>query len=194
MLKHAVEIILASGSPRRRELFSYFGLPFDVIVPAGCKEKDFAENLGQAESVVLENARVKAESVIGNLKRNTLLISADTVVFCGRIFGKPSDLSQAKEFLYFLSRNPHWVLTGVYMVYRDKVRCGVEKTKVFMDALSNEDIDEYLRREDVLDKAGGFGIQGFAGSFINRIEGCFYNVMGFPLSLVRKMMKDILED
>ena len=194
MVRDEVKIVLASSSPRRRQLFSYFGLPFEVIAPSGCIEKDFAEDLEQAKEVVLENAKVKAEAVMSDLKEEVLLISADTVVFCGKLFGKPIDLFQAREFLYFLSRNPHWVLTAVYMVYREKVRWGIEETKVFMDPLSEEEIDEYLKREDVLDKAGGFGIQGFAGSFINRIEGCFYNVMGFPLSLVRRMMRDILED
>ena len=193
MLTRNLRIILASASPRRKELLSYLGLPFDVVAPAFAKERDNAETIDQVRRVVIENARDKANSVMKEY--DSLLISADTVVFCNnRLFGKPKDTSEAKEFLSILSHNPHWVVTGVYMHYKGNTIARVEETKVFMDPLNDEEIEEYLKREDVLDKAGAFAIQGYGASFINRIEGCFYNVMGFPLSLVRKMIIEIVKE
>ncbi len=188
MRKVLPEIILASASPRRRELFAYFDLPFKVVVPRDSVEKDRARTHQQARRLVVENALNKAMRVAKDYPE-ALVIGADTVVFCkGRLFGKPKDLSTAKEYLRFLSHNPHQVYTGIALWYSGKVWTDVEKTKVFMDPLKEEEIEFYFSKEPVLDKAGGFGIQGFAGTFITRIEGCFYNVMGLPLSRLRRLM------
>ncbi len=183
-------VILASNSPRRRQLFGYLGIPFKVISPNECEELNEAKTFHKVRELVAVNALNKARSVRSDFKDH-LVVSADTVVFSkGRLFPKPKDLNEAKDFLYFLSRNPHYVYTGVAFVWNRKEKVIVERTKVFMHPLSHEEIDYYFSREQPLDKAGGFGIQGFAGTFIYRIEGCFFNVVGFPLASVRLVLKE----
>ncbi len=179
---------MASASPRRRELFAYFDLPFKVVVPKDSLERDRARTHRQVRVLVVENALDKAMQVAKS-HPDALVIGADTVVFCkDRLFGKPKDLETAKEYLKFLSRNPHHVYTGIALSYCGKAWTDVERTKVVMDPLGEKEIEFYFSKEAVLDKAGGFGIQGFAGTFITRIDGCFYNVMGLPLSRLRKLM------
>ncbi len=182
-------VILASNSPRRRELFGYLGIPFKVISPGHSEEINHAKSFQEVRRVVKTNALNKARTV-APMFEDHLVISADTVVFSqGRLFPKPKDEKEAKEFLWLLSRTPHYVYTGVAFVMGDKEETIVEKTKVFMYPLSRKEIDHYFLREKPLDKAGGFGIQGFAGTFIYRIEGCFYNVVGLPLARVRLTLK-----
>ncbi len=184
-------VILASKSPRRRQLLSYFGIRFSVVVPTDCLELEEASSYHEVRKLVLYNAYQKASSVF-NSNKSAIVIGADTVVFCkNKVFGKPKNKKQAKDYLYFLSRNPHWVYTAVVMLKEGVLLEEVEKTKVYMIPLSKKEIDLYLQKEAVLDKAGGFGIQGFAGTFIQRIEGCFYNVMGLPLAKVRLMFKKL---
>ncbi len=187
--RHKSIVILASNSPRRRELFSYLGIPFRVVCPGHSEEINHARTFQEVRRVVRENALNKARTV-SPMFRDHLVISADTVVFSqGRLFPKPRDEKEAKKFLWLLSRNPHYVYTGVAFVMGDREETIVEKTKVFMHPLTKREIEHYFSREKVLDKAGGFGIQGFAGAFIYRIEGCFYNVIGLPLARVRLLLK-----
>ncbi len=186
-----MEIVLVSNSPRRRQLVSYFGLPVRCVSPSDIEEKVRARTFDEARRIVVENARDKVVSVKGEYF-DSLIIGADTLVFAnGRSFPKPRDKREAVEFLKILSRNPHWVFTGVYLSWKDKDIYGVGETRVYMDPIDENEIVRYIEKEDPLDKAGGFGIQGFAGAFIHRIEGCFYNVMGFPLALVRRLLLEL---
>jgi len=185
------KIVLASASPRRRQLFSYFGVEFITVSPKHSEELNEARSHLSVQRLVLFNAEQKVLSVKQDWP-GCLIIGSDTVVFCkNRLFPKPKDKEEAKEFLYVLSRNPHWVYTGVFMWKEGKTVFGYERTKIYMEPLSLKEIEYYFAKEEPLDKAGGFGIQGFAGTFIRRIEGCFYNVMGLPLALVRRMFKEI---
>ncbi len=156
------KIWLASGSPRRRELLERMGVSFAV-----------------------EAANVDETAEGG--PRETVL-AADTVVFCGGILGKPRSEAEARDMLKRLSGNWHEVYTGVCVVRDGQTDVRVEVTRVHFVSLSQADIEAYVATGEPMDKAGAYGIQGRAGVFIDRIEGCPHNVMGLPLALTREML------
>lgn len=182
------KIILASKSKARRKLLRQIGLKFTV---AESKAKESRVLKKTCQALVIGNAVKKAEDVAKRYESG-VVIAADTVVLVGkRIIGKPKNRKDAFSTLKLLSRKPQWVYTGiaVYDIDRDKMLTDYEKTKIWMQPLSDKDIKSYFRRVSPLDKAGSFDIQGHGGAFIDRIEGCFYNVVGLPLAKLAKMMK-----
>lgn len=185
-----LKIYLASRSPQRKAILCSLGIRFS-IVPVMIKEK---KRTGKScARLVKENALAKAKKAAEKLKTG-IVIAADTAVCCqGKIMGKPRDLKSAKRMLKMLAQRPQWVYTGVAVVdaARKKTVCGFEKTKVYMDRLSDEEIDCYFRRVSPLDKAGSFDIQGRGSIFIRRIEGCFYNVVGLPVARLHKLLKKL---
>jgi septum formation protein len=184
------KIILASQSKQRQRLLNQIGLDF---VTAGSDAKEDMELKGSCASLVMANALRKAEDVAKRY-RSGVVIAADTVVLSGRkIIGKPKDLADAFRTLKLISRRPQWVYTGMAVVDIDnkKVLADYEKTKIYMYRLSDRQIRNYFRKVSPLDKAGSFDIQGLGSIFINRIEGCFNNVIGLPLAKLAKMLKEI---
>ena len=174
--------ILASVSPRRRELLSTLGIPFEVV---GSNAEEIPENGETPLDFVTRAAREKGAEVAGRI-RNAIILSADTVVSIdGLIFGKPVDHDDAVRMLESLSGRAHSVYTAVSV--RDSTSGeyneGVDETRVWFKTLSRDMIECYLCREDVMDKAGAYAIQGFASVFIPRIEGNYGSVMGLPLPL-----------
>jgi len=146
---------------------------------------------GSCADLVIGNALDKALDAAGRL-RTGVVIGADTVVLVGRrIIGKPRDLKDAYRTLRLLSRRPQWVYSGIAVVDIDngKVYTDHEKTKVYMYPLTAAQIKNYFRKVSPLDKAGSFDIQGMGGIFIDRIEGCFYNVVGLPLAKLARLLK-----
>ncbi|MFI5134572.1 MAG: Maf family nucleotide pyrophosphatase, partial [Chitinophagales bacterium] len=133
----------------------------------------------------------KARDVGDYLKFDELLIAADTIVlFNGRIFGKPADEQEARQMLFMLSGNMHEVITGVTLKTRERELTFSELTRVYFRELSKEMIDYYVDKYKPLDKAGAYGIQDFIGFVgIEKVNGCFYNVMGLPMSRLIKEMK-----
>lgn len=185
------EIYLASGSKARKELFKVFGLKFRVL-PSGIREKRSRGSLTYAQLVKM-NALAKAKEVAQRV-RSGMIVAADTISVEGkRIFGKPKDLKDARRILKRLTRKPQWVYTGIAVIDKDKKKTMVsyEKTKVYMDRLSAEEINNYFAKVCPLDKAGSFDIQGKGAFFIRRIEGCFYNVVGLPLRRLYRMLKEL---
>jgi len=185
------KIYLASDSRARRKLLRIFGLSFRVL-PGRIKEKKERHNLSYA-ALVKSNALAKAKDAAGRVK-NGVVIAADTIVVQGRsIFGKPKDLKDAQAMLKKLSSQPQWLYTGLAVIdkERNKVFLDYEKTKVYMDRLSDKQIKEYFKRVSPLDKAGSFDIQGRGAFFIRRIEGCFYNVVGLPVRKLYLMLKEL---
>lgn len=167
-----------------------FGLKFKVISAKIKEEKK--PGLSYA-TLVKRNALAKAQNVAGRVK-NGIIIGADTIVVQGKkIFGKPRDLKAAQRMLKRLSGKPQWLYTGVAIIDKDqhKMRLCYEKTKVYMDRLTDREIKNYFARVSPLDKAGSFDIQGKGAFFIRRIEGCFYNVVGLPLRKLYRMFKEI---
>jgi len=180
-------LVLASQSPRRRELLTILGIPFDVI-PA-----DIAEipRTGESpEQFVVRAAREKGIEVASRVSKSVVL-SADTVVAIdGLILGKPSDESHAIRMLQQLSGRNHAVFTAVCVIDQPNAEMfeGFERTEVWFNSMTENQILDYVRRESVLDKAGAYAIQGFASVYISKIDGNYSNVMGLPMPLVRDLL------
>ena len=187
------DIILASASPRRAALLSQIGLDFQVC-PSESEETVVS---GTSPTEVVESlARMKAQIVGGRFKRG-LVIGADTVVVNNRqIIGKPENSQHAIEILRQLSGARHTVVTGVSLLNLDRKREVVwsESTLVYFRRLRESEILEYVGNHDVLDKAGGYGIQGSAAAFVSRIEGCYFNVVGLPLARLVENLWTLTEE
>jgi MAF protein len=182
-------IYLASKSKARREILKKLGIKFKVL-PSRIREKRNPGNLSYA-GLVKKNALAKAQEVAGSIKSG-VVIGADTIVVQDKkIFGKPRNLKDAKAMLKQISRKPQWLYTGVAVIDKDsdKTLVSCEKTKIYMDSLSDAEIDKYFRKDSPLGKAGSFDIQGEGAIFIRRIEGCFYNVVGLPLRTLYRMLR-----
>ena len=185
---YKLEIILASKSKARRKLLKQVIPKFKV---SASKVKESRSLKVKCSDLVIENALRKAEDATKGLSSG-IIIGADTVVLAGgKIIGKPENNKSAFEMLKTLSKNPQWVYTGLAVidVKRNKIFTGYEKTKVYMRCLSDKQIRDYFKKVSPLDKAGAFDIQGLGSIFIKRIEGCFYNVVGLPLSKLAKLLE-----
>ncbi len=185
------KLILASGSPRRRELLAKMGYEFDVC-PADVDENEE----GQAADVVALLARKKARAVASG-RTEGIVIASDTLVSLdGAGLGKPRDAAEAKEMLLSLSGREHDVYTGVCLIDvgtdRTLERC--VRTGVQFRDLAEEEIDEYIATGEPMDKAGAYAIQGGAGGFVTWLDGSFENVMGFPVDEVDAMLKKLMGD
>jgi septum formation protein len=174
-------LILASASPRRADLLRMIGCRFEVIPSTVDETTDPDPNPDQT---VVELAERKAREVSERYP-GRIVIGADTIVTIGdQILGKPGDRSEAELMLRQLSGSTHQVLTAVALILQARARKEqiLAKTDVTFRNLSNAEIDRYLDSDDPYDKAGAYGIQGRASLFTKRIEGCFYNVVGFPVA------------
>ena len=180
----AQSLILASSSPRRRELMEGTGLPFQVITADAEELKE-----GEPKALVMENARRKALEV-WKLHPGCLVLGADTVVYQGdRVLGKPRDDSDARDMLRGLSGKWHSVFTGVCLIHPDgKEDVRADESRVRFVDLDEAAIDRYVKTGEPRDKAGAYAVQGRAGMFVSRIEGSFSNVIGLPMHLVRSML------
>ena len=185
------KVYLASDSKARRELLKILGIRFKVL-PSRIKEKRKPGNLSYA-ALVKRNALDKAKDVAKRVKSG-IIIAADTIVVQHRkIFGKPKDLKDARLMLKRLSKRPQWLYTGIAIIDKDKnkLKVAYEKTKVYMDRLTDKEIERYFACVRPEDLAGSFDIQGRGAFFIRRIEGCFYNVVGLPLRRLYRMFKEL---
>ena len=186
-------IILASGSPRRKELLEQVHIPFEVRI-SSCKE---IITQTVPTDIVMELSYQKASDISSSVsekeKEDCLIIGADTIVaYQNQILGKPSDEAEAFSMLHRLSGSTHQVYTGVTLIRlkqgKKQVKTFYEQTDVFFYSLRPEQIKAYIATKDCMDKAGAYGIQGFAAAFVRRIEGDYYNVVGLPIArLIREM-------
>ena len=197
-----MKIILASASPRRRELLTQIGLEFEVRV----SDVEEVVTATEASKVVEELSCQKAKAVMGELIRGRrmgeLVIGADTVVAVdGKILGKPADKEDAVRMLKLLAGRTHEVYTGVTVMCFDLfAKSGVpmqeksfhEKTNVTFYPMSDEEIAEYVATGDCMDKAGAYGIQGFCARYIKGIEGDYNNVVGLPVGRLYQEIKEWL--
>jgi len=179
-------LILASASPRRYELLTQAGLKFKVI--AANLNEDLLENEAAA-AYVQRLAEEKAQAVWNDQKSldtpedPLVVLGADTcVVVDGHILGKPTNTADARRMLELLSGRTHVVLTGIAAVTRKKVIRDVDITQVTFNCITDLEITEYIVSGEPLDKAGAYAIQGYAARWIPRIEGCYFNVVGLPIS------------
>lgn len=172
-------IVLASASPRRRELLEMLGVRDFRIIPADTSEEIPAETPDES---VRHIALMKARKVSAVCSGNDLIIAADTLVFLdGEALGKPENEADAKNMLLRLSHARHSVYTGVALLKNGRETTFAEKTDVFFRELSETEILTYIKTGEPMDKAGAYGAQGLGAVFIERIEGDFFNVMGLPL-------------
>lgn len=202
-----MRIILASKSPRRKELLSRIGIEYECIV----SEAEEKTTESSPDKVVAELSRQKAENIFEILRAGErdnspmVIIGADTVVACdSNIMGKPKDKQDAGRMLKLLEGRSHSVWTGVTLLFVNIDKNGKYsenkvisetfacETKVYMYHVSDNEIEEYIKTEEPLDKAGAYGIQGIAAKFIEKIEGDYNNVVGLPVSALYQRIKNIL--
>ena len=182
-------IILASKSPRRKQLLELLGYPFEIIV------SDIEEEINPNNDLVKEIEKLsfqKANAVFKNHK-DKIVIGADTIVkINNEVLGKPRDEQEAKQMLQKLSNNYHEVVTGVTILSEDKVETFSSIALVKFCELSKEEIDEYIKTKEPMDKAGAYAIQGYGSKFIEKIEGDYYTVMGLPVSKLYHKLKEYI--
>jgi septum formation protein len=186
-------LILASASPRRRELLAQAGYTFEVQ-PAHVNEDLYPDE--DPIAYVVRLAREKAQSVFAEIASSSsaapqvIVLGADTTVTLdNHILAKPEDAADAARMLRLLSGRTHRVITVVALATAKGVEVAAEVTGVQFHTLSDEEIAAYIATGEPMDKAGAYGIQGFAAKWIPRIEGCYFNVVGLPLALVATMLE-----
>jgi septum formation protein len=188
-----MKLILASSSPRRAELLRDAGIAFEVCAPQVEEVRQPNESVEKMVARFAEaKARAAAESV--GEKNLAIIIGADTAVeLDGAIFGKPRDAVDAREMLSYLSGRTHYVLTGVFVLrLPDGVtRAAVDRTAVTFAPLDPGEIEAYVTSGEPFDKAGGYAIQGRAGRYIPRIDGCYFNVVGLPLARLHALLGEL---
>lgn len=189
-MDHQKLLILASSSPRRQEYIRLLDRPFL------CESPEVSEEISgqmRPEEMVIELACRKAESVAAK-HREGVVIGADTVVVLeDEILGKPLDEQAAKTMLQKLSGKKHQVFTGICVIDIEKHKklCNYKRTEVKMAELQEEEIDWYLHTKEPMDKAGSYAIQGYGARFIEAIEGCFFNVVGFPIQAIYELLSEM---
>jgi septum formation protein len=189
-----MKIILASASPRRAELLRSAGIRFEALASEVDEIRSPRETVS---AMVLRLAEAKARAVSAQIrepKEPTIVIGADTAVeLDGKAFGKPGSAEVARIMLEKLSGKTHRVVTGLAVIrLADGVtERAVETTSVRFASLSEKDIAQYAATGEPLDKAGGYAIQGFAGRFVERVEGCYFNIVGLPLARLYRMLVEL---
>ena len=185
-----MEVILASQSPRRRELMQHLHIPFTVRVA------DIDETMDPAKPPSEEVARVsrrKAEAI--PREPEDIVIAADTIVVCdGTVLGKPANDEDAYQMLSMLSGRSHQVMTGLTVCQGERILSVTEITDVHFRPLSSREIRDYIATGEPMDKAGSYGIQGGASVFADRIAGDYYNVIGLPVCRLYCILKEFMEE
>lgn len=186
------KIILASNSPRRKEIMEM--LPWSFSVDAVETDETMDKNIPLEEN--LKNLAYQKAEKISDKYPDKIVIGADTIVFAGgKILGKPTDEKDAREMLRLISSEEHYVYTGVCILKKDSsvdIRF-VEKTAITMTKMSESDIDEYISYGEYIGKAGSYAIQGKGGIYVEKIDGDFYNVVGLPLNRLYRNLKEIVD-
>ena len=185
-----MNVILASQSPRRRELMALVHTPFTV------KAADVDETMDPGKDPFDEVARVsarKAQAV--PCGPEDIVIAADTIVVCdGRVLGKPADKADAARMLTMLSGRVHQVMTGLTLRRGDRLLCHTEVTQVHFRHLEPSEIEDYVRTGEPMDKAGSYGIQSGGARFAHKLEGDYFNVVGLPVCRLSLLLKQIMEE
>ena len=184
-----MNVILASGSPRRIELLSMIGIKDFKVIPDTSEEEIFPGL--SPELTVCKIALTKAKNVSLLCDKDNIIIAADTLVFLDdAAISKPIDKDDAVAILRKLSGRKHTVYTGIALIKGERYITEAESTDVYFRKLSDDEIIQYIKTGEPMDKAGAYGAQGKAAIFVKRIEGDFFNVMGLPLCKLSLMLKD----
>ena len=182
-----MQLILASASPRRKELLGLFKIPFTIRVA------DIDETMDNTKSPFDEVARVsRLKALAVERQEKDIVIAADTIVVCeDRVLGKPKDAAEAVEMLSALSGRDHQVMTGCTVLRGETLQTFTEVTDLHFRELSRKEIENYVASGEPMDKAGAYGIQGGAALFCERMVGDYYNVMGLPVCRLGQVLKEI---
>ena len=186
-----MRLILASASPRRAQVLRDAGIEFEARL---AQVEEIRRPNETPEAMVQRLAEEKAVAGAAGVAGAALVIGADTAVVCeGALLGKPSSPADAQRMLRLLAGRTHKVVTGLSVLRLPdrELRVELETTRVAFAPLSERDIEEYVASREPLDKAGAYGIQGRAGRFITRIEGCYFNVVGLPLARLYRLMSEL---
>jgi septum formation protein len=180
-------LILASSSPRRRDLLTQAAIRFDVL-PANIDE---TRHPNESPTAYVQRLALEKAQAIHALQPNATILGADTtVVVDQKILNKPANLADAERMIRALSNRTHQVHTGIAIVTPTTQRTHIETTTVFFAPIPAADLAHYLSTGDGLDKAGAYGIQGYAARWITRIEGDFFNVVGLPIAAVLSLLRE----
>ena len=185
-----MSLILASASPRRRELLGLFRIPFEICVA------DIDEAMDPGKPPFDEVARVSRLKALAVPREKTdTVIAADTIVVCqGKVLGKPHSEEEAVDMLRLLSGRDHQVMTGVTVLREDRCETFTEVTDLHFRELSDREIRSYVATGEPMDKAGSYGIQGGAALFCTHMVGDFYNVMGLPVCRLGQVLRELLPE
>lgn len=187
-----MRIVLASKSPRRKEILENLGIKFDIIVADADESCDISDPAERVSTL----ASVKGRAVLDLLRpsgedRDTLIIACDTLVYAGGEFlGKPRDRDDACRMIKMLSGKAHSVVSGLYVSYGGKEFSSASETKVIFDEMTDREIEDYISSDEPYDKAGGYAVQGLASLYVSGIEGDYFNVVGLPVNLLYKTLKN----
>lgn len=185
--------ILASKSPRRREILGNIGVDFEIITADTDESSDICDPIDLAKELALRKGQAVFNKLIseGSISDDDIIISADTVVACeGEILGKPKDLEDARRMLTLLSGNRHSVVSGVALIRAGKHYVSHSETLVYFDQIPSAELEKYINTPEPYDKAGAYGIQGYASLWANRIDGCYFGVVGLPVNILNKLHKE----
>lgn len=183
-----MNVILASQSPRRKDLMALFSFPFTVRLSNADETMDSRQD---PATQVAQVSRKKAEAVSHQF--DDVVIAADTVVVCqGEILGKPKDASDACRMLRLLSGKKHQVMTGLTVLYQGKAEVSTEITDIYFRTLTDAEIKRYVLSGEPMDKAGAYGIQGGGALFAEKIVGDYYNVVGLPVCRLGQVLKKVV--
>ena len=188
-----MNIILASASPRRREILSGLGLDFSVLVPDVDETSDITDPAALVRELAERKGRGAREmlSTAGKLTSDTLVISSDTLVWCDNcLLGKPRDEDDARRMLHLMSGRQHTVFSGIALSLGTHTVSDVSATHVRFADMTDREIDSYLSRCSYMDKAGAYAIQQGAAMFIDGIDGDFFTVMGLPVRCMYRLARD----
>ena len=185
------KLVLASASPRRKELLEKLGYIFQII-PADIEE--IVDKTKKPEEIVKEIALQKASHIANNLKEPAIIIGSDTIVVIDdTILGKPENAEDASKMLQQLSGRSHQVISGIAIVdtYTNNTIIDSESSDVYFRDISQEEITNYIKTKEPMDKAGAYAIQGLASTFIEKINGCYNNIVGLPVYKITQIFKKL---
>ena len=190
----SIRLILASESPRRRELLAGFGLPFEILPAHADESCSLTDPCAFAEELARRKGRAVADTLGASKADETVVVvSADTVVATEwEILGKPKDRADAVRMISELSGTTHRVITGIALTVNGETHSAYEVTEVTVDPIPKEEIERYVDTGDPMDKAGSYGIQGDFSRWVRGIKGCYFNVVGLPMNALNRLWFDCM--
>ena len=186
----SIRVVLASKSPRRKEILENLGLKFDIVT-ADADESSDIRKPGELVMALAEKKGLAVIEKLGDDTDNSLIIACDTLVYCnGEFLGKPKSREDARRMIDMLSGSSHEVISGIYLSYRGESTTAYASTRVIFDKMTDSEIEAYLNTDEPYDKAGAYAIQGLASAHIKGIEGDYFNVVGLPVNVLCNTLKE----